>query len=108
MEPVAVIALVIALLVAVVILGLRRRPRQDDGMQTFRRHIDALSPEARREVMDRARRHDQGGQATPNGHAGPAGPAGQVGQIGSTGRGGRDDERGPDAAAAGGAADGNG
>jgi len=108
LEPVAVIALVIALLVAVVILGLRRRPRQDDGMQTFRRHIDALSPEARREVMDRARRHDQGGQATPNGHAGPAGPAGQVGQIGSTGRGGRDDERGPDAAAAGGAADGNG
>jgi hypothetical protein len=105
LEPVAVVALVIALLVAVVILGLRRRPRQDDGMQTFRRHIDALSPEARREVMDRARRHDQGGQATPNGHAGPAGHAGQVG---STGRGGRDDERGPDAAAAGGAADGNG
>lgn len=27
-------------------------------MQTFRRHIDALSPEARREVMDRARRHE--------------------------------------------------
>lgn len=114
MEPVAVIALVIALLVAVVILGLRRRPRQDDGMQTFRRHIDALSPESRREVMDRARRHDQSGQATPNGHTNPFGPVGpvghvgQAGQVGPTGRGARDDERGPDAAAAGGAADGNG
>jgi hypothetical protein len=93
LEPVAVIALVVALLVAVVILWMRRRPRQDEGMQTFRRHIDALSPEARREVMDRARRHEQ---------SGPAGPAGP------TARGGRDDERGPDAAAAGGAADGNG
>jgi uncharacterized membrane protein YccC len=58
LEPVAVIALVVVLLVAASILGLRRRPRQDDGMQTFRRHIDALSPEARREVMDRARRHE--------------------------------------------------
>lgn len=117
MEPVAVIALVIALLVAVVILGLRRRPSQDDGMQTFRRHIDALSPEARREVMDRARRHDQNGQAGQSGPMGQAGHTGQTGQTGAigplgqfgpTGRAGRDDERGPDAAAAGGAADGNG
>jgi hypothetical protein len=58
LEPALVIALVVVLLVVVVMLGLRRRPRQDEGMQTFRRHIDALSPEARREVMDRARRHD--------------------------------------------------
>ncbi len=111
MEPVAVIALVIALLVAVVILGLRRRPSQDDGMQTFRRHIDALSPEARREVMDRARRHDQSGQGGPSGQAGQTGqtgPIGPLGQFGLTTRGGSDDERGPDAAAAGGAADGNG
>ncbi|MEZ5251093.1 MAG: hypothetical protein R2713_18295 [Ilumatobacteraceae bacterium] len=40
------------------ILGLRHRTRQDDGVQSFRRHIDALSPEARREVADRARRHE--------------------------------------------------
>ena len=60
MEPVAIIALVAVLVVAVVIFGTRRRPDQDDGMQTFRRHIDALSPEARREVMDRARRHEAG------------------------------------------------
>ncbi len=34
---------------------LSRRPRQDAGVTSFRRHIDALSPEARREVMDRVR-----------------------------------------------------
>lgn len=28
-------------------------------MASFRRHIDALSPEARRDVMDRARRNEQ-------------------------------------------------
>jgi hypothetical protein len=32
-----------------------RRPRQEPGVASFRRHIDALSPEARREVMDRVR-----------------------------------------------------
>ena len=32
-----------------------RRPRQDAGIISFRRHIDALSPESRREVMDRVR-----------------------------------------------------
>jgi uncharacterized membrane protein len=59
--PVAVIVvLVLMLVVALVILGSRHRPRQDEGMQSFRRHIDALSPEARREVMDRARRHEEG------------------------------------------------
>jgi hypothetical protein len=54
---IVVVALVVLL---VVIIGMRRRPRQDEGMQNFRRHIDALSPEARREVHDRARRHEEG------------------------------------------------
>jgi hypothetical protein len=35
-----------------------RRPRQEPGVASFRRHIDALSPEARREVMDRHRPQD--------------------------------------------------
>lgn len=60
MSPIVIVVLVAMLVTAAVILGSRRRPRQDEGMQTFRRHIDALSPEARREVMDRARRHDEG------------------------------------------------
>jgi uncharacterized membrane protein len=55
---VIIVVLVVALVV--VIIGVRRRPRQDEGMQNFRRHIDALSPEARREVHDRARRHEEG------------------------------------------------
>jgi hypothetical protein len=55
-----IIIVVASLLVAGALLATRRRPRQDDGMVTFRRHIDALSPEARRDVMDRARRHEQG------------------------------------------------
>ncbi len=60
MEIFVVVVLVLMVLVAVVILQRRGRPRQDDGMNTFRRHIDALSPEARRESIDRARRHDEG------------------------------------------------
>lgn len=59
MPTVAVVVLVAMVVLAVVILRSRRSPRQDAGMQSFRRHIDALSPEARREVMDRARRHDE-------------------------------------------------
>jgi len=57
---VVVIAAIVVLLVAVLFLAVRRRPRQDDGLRSFRRHIDALSPEARREVQERARRHDGG------------------------------------------------
>ena len=58
MAVVVVIAAIVALIAAVAVLALRRRPRQDDGLRSFRRHIDALSPEARREVQDRARRHE--------------------------------------------------
>jgi uncharacterized membrane protein len=57
---VTVIVIVALVVLLVVIIGMRRRPRQDEGMQNFRRHIDALSPEARREVHDRARRHEEG------------------------------------------------
>jgi len=49
----AVLAVVV--LVALAARLLRRRQRQDPGIDGFRRHIDALSPEARREVMDRVR-----------------------------------------------------
>ena len=65
MTVVVVIAVIAVLLVAVGFLAFRRRPRQDDGLRSFRRHIDALSPEARREVQDRARRHDGGDRDDP-------------------------------------------
>lgn len=50
---------VIALAVLVIVA---RKPRQEPGVASFRRHIDALSPEARREVMDRVRPPDSNQQ----------------------------------------------
>ena len=43
------------LLLVIGLIAYTRRPRQDAGLTSFRRHIDALSPESRREVMDRVR-----------------------------------------------------
>ena len=45
----------VVLLLAIGFIAYTRRPRQDAGLTSFRRHIDALSPESRREVMDRVR-----------------------------------------------------
>jgi hypothetical protein len=64
---VVVIALVVAVLGAAAFLAMQRRPRQDDGLRSFRRHIDALSPEARREVQERVRRFDGGDRDTGRG-----------------------------------------
>lgn len=46
---------------------LSRRPHQEPGVVSFRRHIDALSPEARREVMDRVRPPRADDQEGPTG-----------------------------------------
>lgn len=56
MIAVLIITLVVVLIGAAGYLVVRSRPRQDSGMSSFRRHIDALSPEARREVQDRNKR----------------------------------------------------
>jgi len=59
----AVIAIAAAVLLLVIgIIAYMRRPRQDSGLTSFRRHIDALSPESRREVMDRVRPTPQSGK----------------------------------------------
>jgi hypothetical protein len=65
----AVIAIAAAVLLLVIgIIAYMRRPRQDSGLTSFRRHIDALSPESRREVMDRVRPTRQpGNDADRNG-----------------------------------------
>lgn len=60
MTALVVIVLAVVLVGAAGYLAVRSRPRQDEGISTFRRHIDALSPEARREVHERARRHEEG------------------------------------------------
>ncbi|MEN9643486.1 MAG: hypothetical protein RL238_155 [Actinomycetota bacterium] len=54
---VAIVVVVLAVLVIVM-----RKPHQEPGVASFRRHIDALSPEARREVMDRVRPPDSNQQ----------------------------------------------
>ena len=53
--------LVVLAVVAVVALGVvgyiaaqrRRPPRREDGVASFQRHLDALSPEARRPTVQR-------------------------------------------------------
>ena len=54
MTTVVAVAAVV-LLIVIGLIAYTRRPRQDAGLTSFRRHIDALSPESRREVMDRVR-----------------------------------------------------
>jgi hypothetical protein len=49
------IAILVIAVAVMIWLGLVRRPRQDAGIVGFRKHIDALSPESRREVQDRVR-----------------------------------------------------
>lgn len=52
-----IVAVVVAIVVlAVLVLALRRR--RGDGVAEFRRHIGALSPEARRPVVDRVQQLD--------------------------------------------------
>ncbi|MCU1395425.1 MAG: hypothetical protein JWM34_3853 [Ilumatobacteraceae bacterium] len=46
-----IIFAIVVLTLAFIRINARRRPV--DGVASFRRHIDALSPEARREVIDR-------------------------------------------------------
>ncbi len=54
------IAVMVVVVSVVLWLVVVRRPRQDAGIVGFRRHIDALSPESRREVQDRVReQHDR-------------------------------------------------
>ena len=55
---VVIAAAAVVLLLVIGLFAYTRRPRQDAGLTSFRRHIDALSPESRREVMDRVRPQD--------------------------------------------------
>ena len=51
-----VVVAVAATIVVVIVVALSKGgSRQEPGVVSFRKHIDALSPEARREVMDRVR-----------------------------------------------------
>ena len=56
MIPYIIIGAVVVIVVAILgVMISRAGSRQEPGVISFRKHIDALSPEARREVMDRVR-----------------------------------------------------
>lgn len=50
-----IVGLVVVVVLLLGIMLSRGGPRQEPGVVSFRKHIGALSPEARREVMDRVR-----------------------------------------------------
>jgi type II secretory pathway pseudopilin PulG len=54
---VAVVAVLAVVLVIVAVVTYQRR-RSHDAVESFRRQIDALSPEARRNVVDQVNRID--------------------------------------------------
>lgn len=53
MTAVLVGIVVVCAVVFVALAFARRTPSSDDGVASFRKHLDALSPEARRQVIDR-------------------------------------------------------
>ncbi|MDA0371047.1 MAG: hypothetical protein O3C62_02030 [Actinomycetota bacterium] len=64
---VGVVAVCLAIFLALAIA--RRTPSSDDGVASFRKHLDALSPEARRQVIDRMNETQK-----PNGPSDPDDP----------------------------------
>jgi hypothetical protein len=62
---VGVVAVCLAIFFALAIA--RRTPSSDDGVASFRKHLDALSPEARRQVIDRMNETQKSnGQSDPD------------------------------------------
>jgi hypothetical protein len=64
------VIIVLVAIAVVAVLGLwfalRRGPRAEPGMVSFQRHIDALSPEARRQVRDHLQTDASGADVVPN------------------------------------------
>ena len=52
MSPVVIVVIVVVAVVIVAAVAVTNARRRSDGVDSFRRQIDALSPEARRTVVD--------------------------------------------------------
>ena len=52
MSPTTILIVIAGLVVVVIVAALARSRGANDGVDSFRRQIDALSPEARRPVVD--------------------------------------------------------
>ncbi len=63
MTPLVIVlaVLVAGVLGALLYVGVQRtrHPRREDGVASFQRHLDALSPEARRQVIDRVKKGER-------------------------------------------------
>ena len=62
MTAVVIIIVAVLLLTALLAVRISNHRRPVDGVASFRRHIDALSPEARREVIDRVQNARESGK----------------------------------------------
>ena len=56
---VVAVAAVVVVIAVVVVVVVTRRSRHPDGVAQFQRQIDALSPEARRPVVDRVQQLEE-------------------------------------------------
>ena len=52
MSSTTILILIAALVVVIIVAAVAKSRRANDGVDSFRRQIDALSPEARRPVVD--------------------------------------------------------
>lgn len=59
MTAALVVVVIVIALVFVVLIVSRRTPTSNDGVDDFRRHLDALSPEARQQVIDRVQHREE-------------------------------------------------
>lgn len=68
MSPVLIIAIGICVVAVVVAVALNASRRRSDGVDSFRRQIDALSPEARRPVVDQVQSVAESNEPPPAEH----------------------------------------
>ena len=98
MSPTTILIVIAAVVVVIIVAAVARSRRANDGVDSFRRQIDALSPEARRPVVDQVQ--NAAGHRTDDDHTGDPGDTGDGGTDqpergdGDTGDGDRGDEDG--------------
>jgi cytochrome oxidase Cu insertion factor (SCO1/SenC/PrrC family) len=59
-----IVIVIVVVVVVLIALAVARSRRSNDGVDSFRRQIDALSPEARRPVIDQVQ--NAAGRTPPN------------------------------------------
>lgn len=64
MSSTAILVVAVAVVAVLIVLAVARSRRANDGVDSFRRQIDALSPEARRPVVDQVQ--SAAGRTTPD------------------------------------------